>query len=191
MDGRSGSTEEQPTDGRGTARVLLVIGLTLALGSAAVLVFSSDARLLRVGVVAALWAALIGGFAAAKYRRAAVDRADKSAELESLYQFELEREVAARREYELEVEAEIRREVEEDSRHELDALRAELRILRENLEGLLGGEVFVERVALRAESTRVRSLSATTTRSSTSRTGCAACPSDRARASRAGCPTTP
>jgi hypothetical protein len=127
-------------------------------GSAAVLVLSNDARWLRMGVVAALWCALVGAVAAAKYRRTAADRAEKATELQAVYQRELERECAARREHELEVEAETRRRVEEDSREELESLRAELRTLREHLQMLLGGEVLVERVALRAESTRMRSL---------------------------------
>ena len=71
---------------------------------------------------------------------------------------ELDREVAARREYELEVEAEARKRVEENSRADLAELRAELRGLRESLERLTGGEVLVERFALRAQSTRMRAL---------------------------------
>jgi hypothetical protein len=158
MTGRSGLTDERPTDGRGSRRVLAVAVLALAVGPAAVLVLSNDARWLRMGVVAALWCALVGAVAAAKYRRTAADRADKAIELQALYKQELERECAARREHELELEAETRRRVEEDSREELEALRAELRTLREHLHVLLGGEVLVERVALRAESTRMRSL---------------------------------
>lgn len=158
MGGRRASTDEQRTDGLSSPSVVLAISLALALGAAAVLVLSSDARWLRMGVVAALWCALVGGFAAAKYRRTAVDRADAATEMRSLYQSELERECAARREYVLNVEAETRRQVERDTKQELGALRMELRTLRESLRVLLGGEVLVERVAVRAESTRMRSL---------------------------------
>nr|BFE46871.1 hypothetical protein GCM10017745_02980 [Saccharothrix mutabilis subsp. capreolus] len=133
--------------------------MALALGAAAVLVLSDNARWLRLAVVAALWAALTGAFLAARYRRQVADRDDEVADLQSVYELELEREVAARREYELELEAETRRRVREESREDLEALRNELRVLRENLEALLGGEVLVERVALRAESTRMRALS--------------------------------
>src|SRR4030088_3418967 len=127
MMGRSGLTDEQPIDGRGAPRVLAGVVLALAVGSAAVLVLSNDARWLRMGVVAALWCALVGAVAAAKYRRTAADRAEKGTELQAVYQRELERECSARREHELEVEAETRRRVEEDSREELESLRAELR----------------------------------------------------------------
>jgi len=144
---------------RGAGRLLLYGALGLAVAAAAVLaVGSEDARLLRLGVLAALWAALLGAFAAVRMRREVAAGADRAEDLRAIYHLELEREVAARREHELSVERELRRQVEKESRDELDALRAELRTLRQNLQQLLGGEVLVERVALRAESTRVRSL---------------------------------
>ena len=151
-------TEGERGDSRGYGRLLLVAVLVLAIAATAVLVLSNDARFLRLGVLAALWAALVGAFLAVKYRREAAASEDEVADLQAVYELELEREVAARREYELEIEAETRRRVEEESREDLEALRGELRALRENLEALLGGEVLVERVALRAESTRMRSL---------------------------------
>ncbi|MFD1151119.1 DUF6779 domain-containing protein, partial [Saccharothrix hoggarensis] len=160
MTGRGASEDDEQQDrGRGFARLLLVAALALALGAAAVLVLSDNARWLRLAVVAALWAALVGAFLAARYRKQVVERADEVADLQSVYELELEREVAARREYELELEAETRKRVQEEARDDLEALRGELRALRENLEALLGGEVLVERVALRAESTRMRHLS--------------------------------
>jgi Domain of unknown function (DUF6779) len=159
MTGRSGLTEGKRGDSRGYGRLLLVAVLVLAIAATAVLVLSNDARFLRLGVLAALWAAFVGAFLAVKYRGEAAAREDEVADLQTVYELELEREVAARREYELEIEAGTRRRVEEESREDLDALRGELRALRENLEALLGGEVLVERVALRAESTRMRSLS--------------------------------
>ncbi|GHH49979.1 hypothetical protein GCM10017774_58330 [Lentzea cavernae] len=139
--------------------MLLVAALALALVAAAVLVLSDSARMLRLAVVAALWAALVGAFLAAKYRKQVTERDDEVADLQSVYELELEREVAARREYELEIESETRKRIEEESRADIEALRADLHSLRDNLQALLGGDVLVERVALRAESTRLRSLS--------------------------------
>ncbi|MPZ66493.1 MAG: hypothetical protein GEU83_13600 [Pseudonocardiaceae bacterium] len=147
--------------GSGTGRVLVYVSVALAVAAAAVLVLGfDDPRLLRLGIVAALWAALAGSFAAARVRREATSAANQTEDLRAIYQLELEREVAARREHELTVERELRRDIEHGSRAELDALRAELRTLRRNLESVLGGELLVERVALRAESTRMRSLPA-------------------------------
>lgn len=162
MAGLSSSRDEHDNGGRGSGMLLWTLLIVLAVGATGVLVLSSDARLLRLAVVGALWAALIGAFAAARYRRAVAQRDNAAAELRAVYELELEREVAARREYELEVETETRRRLEgearDDVKDDLAALRGELRSMRENLESLFGGEVLVERVALRAESTRMRSL---------------------------------
>ena len=144
---------------RGTGQLLLYGALGLLVAAAAMLTLAADdARLLRLGVLAALGAALLGAFAAAKMRRVTTSGARRTEDLHAIHRLELERDIAARREHELALERELRREVQEDSRDELEAVRAELRSLRENLQKLFGGELLVERVALRAESTRVRSL---------------------------------
>ncbi len=153
------SRAPSPREGRrvpSTARLLLGGALVLGLGATLVLVFSDDARFLKLGIVAALWAALVGAFLAARFRRQVTDKTDNSAELRAIYELELEREIAARREYELELEADAKRKAEEQSSNEIAALRTELGALRETLQGLLGGEVLVERLALQA--TRMRSL---------------------------------
>ncbi|WP_026360666.1 DUF6779 domain-containing protein [Amycolatopsis nigrescens] len=144
--------------GRLAGRPWLVVGLLLAVGATLALVLSDDARFLRLGIVAALWAALVGAFLAVRYRKHASSTEESVAQAQAVYELELEREIAARREYELEIEADTRDRVEADSREELDALRAELTALRESLQSLFGGEVLYERVALTAQATRMRSL---------------------------------
>jgi hypothetical protein len=141
-----------------TARLLLGAALVLGLGATLVLVFSDDSRFLKLGIVAALWAALVGAFLAARLRRQVADSEDESSSMQAIYELELEREIAARREYELELEAEAKRKAEEQSRQDIEALRTELGALRETLQTLLGGEVLVERFALQAQATRMRSL---------------------------------
>lgn len=150
------SSSEPASRGRGT--VWWLFAGVLALGATGVLVITDDARLLRLGLVAALWSALIGGFAVARLRHRQTRDDDRAAELKRIYALELEREVAARREFELEAENDARRRVAEHNDNELEALRGELRVLRENLEHLVSGDVLFERVALQAESTRMRSL---------------------------------
>lgn len=156
MSGRD--EDEEPGNDSRIARLLMVAVLTLAVAATAVLVLTSDAAWLRLGVLAALWAALLGVFLASRFRKSLTERENQVSDLQSVYELELEREVAARREYELEVEASARKRVEEENRHDLAELRAELRTLRESLERLTGGEVLVERFALQARSTRMRSL---------------------------------
>lgn len=133
----------------------LVAGVVAA---AAIALASDDPRWLRLGVLAALWAALLAAFAVVRLRRDTADGAERAEAMRAVYRLELEREVLARREHELTVERDIRTKVEKEGRDELDAVRTELRTLRETLSQLLGGELLVERVALRAQSTRVRSL---------------------------------
>ncbi|WP_328604930.1 hypothetical protein OG943_33530 [Amycolatopsis sp. NBC_00345] len=145
--------------GRLLGRPWLVVGFLLVIGATLALVLSDDLRFLRLGIVAALWAALIGAFLAVRYRKHAAHSEDTVAEAQAVYELELEREIAARREYELEIEAETREAVQAHSREELEALRAEVSALRESLQSLFGGEVLLERVALTAQATRMRSLS--------------------------------
>jgi hypothetical protein len=154
----------------GSCRFLMMSTVVMAAAAAAVLaVGTQDARLLRLGLVAALWAALLGAFAAAQMRREARSSAEHAARLRSTYQLELEREVTARRVHTLTVERELREQAELTQRRELGELRAELAAMRANLERLGGAAPskigpskiepskieIVERVTLHAESTRV------------------------------------
>lgn len=157
MNARRDSSDE-PEAGPSSGRALLVGAVAFAAVATALLVLSDQQKWLRLGIVAALWAALVGAFLAAKYRRQLADQRDAGADRQAIYELELEREVAARREYELEVAAAAKQQAEETSREDITALRGELESLRQTLESLLGGEFLVERYALRAESTRMRSL---------------------------------
>lgn len=143
-----------------SGRVFLYGGSALAVFAAAVIaVGADDLRLLRLGIVAALWAALLGTFAAVRLRQEMVQETAPSAnhdESRTIAQLERDLEAAARRERELIADRE-RREAAE--REDIAALRAELGALRNTLRDLLGGDLLVERVALRAESTRLRPLS--------------------------------
>lgn len=142
--------------GRGAA-VLWVVAVILTLGATGVMVLSDDVRILRLGLVGALWAAVLAGLAVTGLRSRLAQKAAREDELKRVYELELQREVAARQEFEAETEAAARRSAAEESRDELDALRAELANLRSTLEQIVSGDMLVERVALRAESTRVRS----------------------------------
>ena len=163
-DSEDGWDSDHETDGdtradRGASvsRAMMIGALVLALASTGLLVFTDSAQWLRFGVLAALWAAVLAIFLAVRYRRQASERENEAADLQSVYEVELEREIAARREHELQLEVDLRREIEEERQHDLELLRAELQALRDNLEQLNSGEVLVERFALQARSTRMRS----------------------------------
>ncbi|RVW07925.1 hypothetical protein EGT67_18465 [Prescottella agglutinans] len=143
---------------RRSASQMIVAGLVvLAVAASLLLIFSESVQLLRVGLVIALWAATLGAIAMTKYRReSALDKA-KVRDLQKVYELQLEREISARREYELGVEARVRGELGAEA-ETMKALREELAALRRNLEVLFDGRLPEDRVALRAESTRVQEL---------------------------------
>ncbi|MHA4852238.1 MULTISPECIES: DUF6779 domain-containing protein [unclassified Rhodococcus (in: high G+C Gram-positive bacteria)] len=142
---------------RSASQMIVAALLALAVVASLFLIFSESVPLLRVGVVVALWAATLGAIAMTKYRReSALDKA-KVNDLQTVYELQLEREISARREYELTVEKRVRSEVRADA-EELAALRAELSSLRKSLEALFDGAMPTERIALRADSTRVQEL---------------------------------
>lgn len=143
---------------RSTTKPWLAVGFLLAIGATLALVLTDDLRWIRLAVVAALWAALIGALLAVKYRKQAVINEKSVVKAQQIYELELQKEIAARREHELQVESETRQRIEAERRDELEALRKELRSLRDNLQSLFGGEVLWERVALTAQSTRMRKL---------------------------------
>lgn len=137
---------------------MIVAGLVvLSVAASLFMIFSESVQLLRVGLVIALWAATLGAIAMTKYRReSALDKA-KVRDLQKVYELQLEREITARREYELGVEARVRGELGAEA-ETIQALRDELAALRRSLEVLFDGRLPEDRVALRAESTRVQEL---------------------------------
>ncbi|MGB8962013.1 MAG: DUF6779 domain-containing protein [Pseudonocardiaceae bacterium] len=149
----------EPLSLRGGARVLALGTVVMAVAAATmVAVGTQDARLLRLGVLAALWAALLGAFSTARARREISSRAEHVDQLRAVYQLQLQREVLARREHALTVERELREQAELSQQREIGQLRAELSAIGANLAQLLGGNSLVERVTLRAESTRLLPL---------------------------------
>ncbi|MBV8542091.1 MAG: hypothetical protein JO364_14140 [Pseudonocardiales bacterium] len=155
----SGS-DEHPLP-RGSRRIMMVSTAVMAAAAAAVLALGThDARLLRLGLVAALWAALLGAFDTARARREISSGAEHVDQLRTAYQRELEREVAARREYTLTAERERREQAELSQRREIVELHNELAAMRASLERLLDGDSLLERVTLRAEATRLLPLPA-------------------------------
>lgn len=119
----SGTAE--PASLPGGARILVRSAVVMAAAAAAVLaVGTQDARLLRLGVVAALWAALLAAFTTAAARREISRRAAHADQLRAVYQLELQREVVARREHALTVERTLGEQARLSQRREIVQLRA-------------------------------------------------------------------
>lgn len=155
----------EPTRGvrarRGNRRpgsLLLTALLVLAIVSSSALVFTDKVALLKLAVVVALWAAVVGAFVSFIYRRQAdLDQA-KSRDLKLVYDLQLDREISARREYELSIESQLRRELASEMRaqtsDEVASLRAELAALRANLEIIFDTDL-QSRPAIETERTTV------------------------------------
>ncbi|MEJ7702801.1 MAG: DUF6779 domain-containing protein [Geodermatophilaceae bacterium] len=144
-----------------TARVVrraaLLVGLGLAITATATLVLTEDLKLLRLAVIAALWAFLIAAFVAGQRRDSAAHSPDRGADVALAADLE----ATERREFELRTEVRLRGEIEDSLREDVTALRGDLARLRHDILERWDGELRVERVAVRAESTRVTGFGAT------------------------------
>jgi len=124
---------------------LLTALLVLAIVASATLVFTNRVELLRLAVVLSLWAAVLAAFVTVIYRRQSESDQARARDMRYVYDLQLDREIAARREYELAVEANLRRQLSREARsqasEEMAALRAELASLRSHLQVLLGTDL--------------------------------------------------
>ena len=134
--------------------LLVTALLVLAILASSTLVFTNRVDLLRLAVILSLWAAVMAAFVSVTYRRQSELDQARARDMKFVYDLQLDREVAARREYELAVEAHLRRQLARELRtqaaDEMTALRAELASLRSNLEMMLGTDLG-ERPALESE----------------------------------------
>lgn len=118
---------------------LAVLVVLAIVASIVMLIAGSDAAL-KIALLAALWAAVVGFFLVTRYRRLAQKSEDELAYREKLHQAELEKAQTAE---EPEVLAEI---------------REQLSTIRKQLEDLSGREFGYEPAALRAEARRIMEL---------------------------------
>lgn len=132
---------------RGVAGIALAVLLVLALIATIVMVFSDNPVWMRIGTLAALWAAFIGAFLVARYRRQAASEAARVRDLHTVYELQLEREISARREHELVVEKDLRDSIRAETSDSVHALRHEIAALREQL-GQLGVTLPEDRFAV-------------------------------------------
>ena len=151
----NGRAADSRRSSRSTAQWLLGLLIVLALIASILMVFTDRLSITgSLAVIAALWAAVIGAILVTKFRRQFESAEAKSRDLRLVYELQLEREIAARRQYELDVETTIRKEVTAESNEELSELKAQVLALRSSLEMLLGEPLPDQRVALSSEKMR-------------------------------------
>lgn len=146
----------------------LLVGLALAIVATATLVLTEDQQLLQLAVIAALWAFLIAAFVAGQRHSGGEPAGTEAAPGTEL-------ELAQRREVELLTEVRLRREIEGSLLADISALREDMTRLRNDTSRMRDdtarlrqdilerwdGELHVERIAVRAESTRFTGLGST------------------------------
>jgi hypothetical protein len=132
---------------RGVRGAVLFLGIVMAAVATGFLVVTEDPKLLRLGIVGALWAFVLAAIAVPRRRRddGGAERM-RELELRRTYELELEREVAARREYEMQLEVYLRRELDRGVREEVESLRQEVQALRGDVIERLDGELRMERI---------------------------------------------
>ncbi|TYQ09470.1 UNVERIFIED_ORG: hypothetical protein L601_003800000070 [Gordonia westfalica J30] len=151
----NGRSADSRRSSRSAAQWLLGLLIVLALAASVLMVFTDRLSILgSLAVIAALWAAVIGAILVTKFRRQAESAEAKSRDLRLVYELQLEREIAARRQYELDVETTIRKEITAESNEELSELKAQVLALRSSLEMLLGEPLPDQRAALSNEKMR-------------------------------------
>ncbi|RPA56985.1 hypothetical protein EF294_19910 [Gordonia oryzae] len=150
--GRSSDTRRA---GRSVGQWLLGLLVVLALAASILMIFTGNRSIPgSLAVIAALWAAVIGAIGVTRFRKQAETAEAKSRDLRLVYELQLEREIAARRQYELDVETTIRKEVAAESGVELASLKEQVISLRASLERLLGETLPDDQVALPNEKLR-------------------------------------
>lgn len=120
---------------------MLAVIVVLAVVGTGLWLFSDDKRWGIVALIVLIWGLVIAAFLIARYLRDLRGAEAKEHDLKLVYDLQLEREIAARREYELTVERDVRAEVRAESDDELRELKAEVLALRVNLEELLGRDL--------------------------------------------------
>ncbi|MCX7445421.1 hypothetical protein OS125_09250 [Corynebacterium sp. P7003] len=139
-------------------QVVLVVLVVLALIAVMVMLFTGSDVALKIGVVAALWAAVLGIILAARYRgQIAAERRDRE-RAERLHEEDLRREVAEHREQERILERSYLESLDDYRDTALAEIREQLEAMRAQLEELSGQTWSYEPAALQAEARRIQEL---------------------------------
>lgn len=141
-----------------SGQALLVALVALALIASLVMLFTDSTGALRLALLAALWAAVIGFFLVTRYRRQAQRAEDELRHREEYHRVETEKHAALRASALERREVELKNEQLDRDAEVLDGIRTELASLRAQLEELSGREFGYEPASLRAEARRIQEL---------------------------------
>lgn len=151
-----GKAESAGSTGTDATQVLLVVLVILALAASVVMQFTDSSAALKLALLAALWAAIIGFFLVSRYRRQ-VQRSREQLDYEQrLHRSEL-REAQARAET-ANAQAQQSGGLSDEDIAILSEIRAGLDEVRSKLEDLQGHVFEYEPAALRAQAWRLQEL---------------------------------
>lgn len=150
--------EAKTSGGVDRGQVMLVVLVVLAFIASIVMLFTDSDGALKIALLAALWAAVIGFFLVFRYRRDAEDARRELFHNAEIHDVEVARAVA---EQTADVESralELRQEQHDRESEVLEDIKRELAGIRAQLEALAGREFGYEPAALRAEARRIMEL---------------------------------
>lgn len=137
------------------SNILHIVLVALAVFASVAMLFTSSPNVMKVAVLAALWAAFFGLILVARYRRQFEKQKLLLDEQYDRHEAELELEKAAHREQELRLEQTLRKTLLKEDDNRLDDIREQLTAVRAQLEALNGHAFEYEPAALRASATRM------------------------------------
>lgn len=147
------------------AQVGLAVMVVLAIIASIVMLLAGSTAALKIALLAALWAAVVGFFLVSRYRRQAEQSAEQLALREQLHQSELDRIAAEHAASKSSTELARTGATAELSAADKDVLadiKEELASIRAQLEELSGREFTYEPASLRAEARRIMEVEART-----------------------------
>lgn len=139
-------------------QMLLIALVVLALIASVIMLITDSNSALKLALLAALWAAIIGFFLVTRYRRQAERSQDQLKHERELHQAESDKAEAERQAEQEKFAREYQEKQRAEESETLAEIQQELEELRANLEVLSGREFGYEPAALRAQARRIMEL---------------------------------
>ncbi|MGP6174630.1 DUF6779 domain-containing protein [Corynebacterium sp. A21] len=155
-------SEESPNVAIDRGQMLLIALVALALIASVIMLITDSNTALKLALIAALWAAVIGFFLVTRYRREAQRTEDQLKHERELHKSEVAKQEAEQQTHEAKFALDYQEKQRADEAETLVEIQQELAELRANLEALSGHEFGYEPAALRAQARRIMELESET-----------------------------
>lgn len=166
FDSDSDSRDRNDGNEGGLSKIMLIGLIVLALVASLLMLFLDSDFWLKIAVIAALWAAVLGGILVSRYSSALRAERDRNRQLQRVHNSELRREKAEYQQREAQLESSYEQRMRDQRDEHLDQLRAELAVLRQQLSSMTGRDYTDEQISVHARAERVRELGGNSSSSS-------------------------